>query len=189
MSRVSKRLTDARNAEAKLNSIVVPVNNKFNFTKDEAIEYQKTKKIMSNRKDMDIQIKDTENAMDLLRTERNKIRNDPSKTDSIKTEELQGIKKKMDELNIQYTELNSLNGPGNPAYSIYDGGGIKRKVVKRKVISIQSAKASRPVKPTTRKPIKPTKPTVRKPTKRPTKPIKPTTRKPTTQKPTIVRRK
>jgi hypothetical protein len=32
------------------------------------------------------------------------------------------------------------------------GGGIKRKLVKRKVISIQSAKASRPVKPTSRKP-------------------------------------
>jgi len=161
MSKVSKRLTDAI------------------FTKEEANEYQKTRKIMSNRKDMNIQIKDIEHAMTLLRKERAKIIDDPSKTI-----ELNNIKTKMAELNIQYRELNSLNGPGNSAYAIYDsGGGIKRKVVKRKVISIQSAKASRPVKPTTRKPIKPIKPTKRpvKPTKRPTKP--------TARKPTIVRRK
>jgi hypothetical protein len=176
MSKVSKRLTDARFTDKSL-------NNNFNFTKEEAIEYQKTREIMSNRKDMNIQIKDIEHAMMLLRARRDNIKNDPSKT-----KELQDIKSKMDELNIQYTELNSLNGPGNPAYAIYDGrGGIKRKVVKRKVISIQSAKASRPVKPTTRKPIKPTKPTTRKPAKPTKRPVKPT--KPVARKPTIVRRK
>jgi hypothetical protein len=95
-----------------------------------------------------------------------------------------------DELNDIVNKINSTEERYDEAkieYAEYlqNGAGIKRKVVKRKVIP---AKASRPVKPTVRKPtkrpVKPTKPIARKPTKPTKRPAKPTARKPT-----IVRRK
>lgn len=76
--------------------------------------------------------------------------------------ELKGVEleKKKKEEELKQTEIQY--EIANRKYTEYFGyGGIKRKVVKRKVISVQSAKASKNVKPTVRKP---TKPTTRKPT-------------------------
>jgi TolA-binding protein len=99
-------------------------------------------------------------------------------------------------------KLNEINKELNIAQEQYDeakteyveylqkvqkGSGIKRKIVKRKVIPVKPT-VSKPAKPTARKPTKPTAHKPAKPTKPTTrKPVKPT--KPTTRKPTIVRRK
>ncbi len=95
---------------------------------------------------------------------------------------LNEINKKLDIAEEKYSEANT-----EYAEYIYlqKGSGIKRKIVKRKVIPVKPT-VSKPAKPTVSKPAKPTarkptKPTARKPTKRPTKP--------TARKPTIVRRK
>jgi hypothetical protein len=135
--------------------------------------------------DNEIQMHDIDEALRILNDRKKIIRNDNSKT-----VELKGINDQIRDLNIQLNHYIDLDAKKNPSkYNMYDGGngGIKRKVVKRKVIP---TKASRPVKPTARKP---TKPTTRKPTKPTTrKPTKPTARKPTkpiARKPTIVRRK
>jgi len=127
--------------------------------------------------DSEIQIEDIEEALRILRAKRKIIINDNSKT-----VELKEINDKIRELNIQYNHFIDLDAQKNPSkYNMYDGGngGIKRKVVKRKVIP---TKASRPVKPTARKPTKPT-------TRKPTKPTARKPTKPTARKPTIVRRK
>jgi hypothetical protein len=94
---------------------------------------------------------------------------------------------KLDSIENEIIKTEVLYHEANIKYAEYlqNGAGIKRKVVKRKVIP---TKASRPVKPTVRKPtkrpVKPTKPIARKPTKPTKRPAKPTARKPT-----IVRRK
>jgi hypothetical protein len=100
--------------------------------------------------------------------------NDKNRKSNVQYETLLRLKEHLQNLNTTY----------NPKFKEW-GGGIKRKVVKRKVIP---TKASRPVKPTVSKPTKrPTKPTASKPTKPTKRPVKPT--KPTARKPTIVRRK
>jgi hypothetical protein len=172
----------------------------INIENEMNIQVQERKKIEGLIREGDGFIKKAENSIEILsKSGQDKNRLTKKEEELVKfrasnillENRLKDINNKNRKSNMQYEtllrlkkHLQNLNTTYNPKFKGW-GGGIKRKVVKHKVIP---TKASRPVKPTVRKPTKrPTKPTASKPTKPTKRPVKPT--KPTARKPTIVRRK